>query len=412
MENRPGTLENLGLMKPRILIHPDIFYSGHSGAIAAREAARQLANLGYDIGIFTHDEEDKNLGDYHYFQRIPYTGKANYFNSAYKKSFTRILEQFRPDYLFFIGGIVNTPVVYLDLCRRYGVKTVFLLLVQDFFCARLHAGLNESSCTLCLDGSNWNALSNRCGDKQARPSLFLLNYQAVQKMFLSRMRKLDYVLGSSDEQLNFYRQVGVDSSKIVKIPLFFDQNRIRTPELTSAPYFVIIGQYRHEKGIHLISKILDHIREGITVKLLFFNQAETDKFLREYPENRQHCDSGKLEILPGVTMTTGAVELIARSGGVINPSIWATTTEFVLLEVLGLSKPVITFDVGIHREVIQNRINGICVKAGDFSGMGAEINYLADHPELGAKIAPEALKLFHRLTDESSFSPVLSEIFR
>ena len=226
------------------------------------------------------------------------------------------------------------------------------------------------------------------------------------------MRKFDYVLGSSDEQLNFYRQVGIDASKIVKIPLFFDQKRIQTLHTPSLPYFVIIGQYRHEKGIHLISKILDHIRNGITVKLLFFNQTESDNFLREYPENQKHRDSGKLEILPGVTMTTGALELISGSRGVINPSIWATTTEFVLLEVLGLSKPIITFDVGIHREIIQNRINGICVKTGDFSGMGAEINHLADHPELEALIAPKAKKLFHQLTDEASFSPILTNLFR
>jgi glycosyltransferase involved in cell wall biosynthesis len=398
-------------MMHKILIHPDIFYSGHSGAIAAREAARLLSDLSFEVAVFTPDKQNSDLADYPYYERIPYTGRANYFPSAFRKSFQNVIADFRPDHVFFIGSIINTPVIYLDLCRQNGIKTVFLLLMQDFFCARLHAGLGNDSCTKCLDTSNIHAFLNRCADKQGRPLLYLLNYQMIQQLFLPRLRKVDYLLGSSDEQLNFYHRVGIDPSRTVKIPLFFDQHRIRQVSLPSGPYFIIIGQYRHEKGIHLISKILDHIKDGITVKLLLFNQAEAEKFLSEYPENKKHLAAGKLEVLPGITMTSGAIELIAGSRGVINPSIWATTTEFVLLEVLGLSKPIITFSVGIHKEIIRNRINGICVKAGDFKAMGDEINNLNDDPALGALIGAEANLLFHHLTDDGSFEGILKKVF-
>lgn len=399
-------------MKPKILIHPDIFYSGHSGAIAAREAARQLSKLGNEIGIFTHDEKDISIATYKNYKRIQYKGTANYFSSSYKESFVKVIEDFKPDYVFFIGGIINTPVVYIDLCIQYKIKTVFLLLVQDFYCARLHAGLEKNSCTKCLDHSNIHSFINKCAEKQTRPNLYLLNYQINQKLFLSRLRKINFVLGSSDEQLDFYQRVGIKKGNIVKIPLFFDQNRVKELEVASEPYFVIIGQYRHEKGIHLISKILDHIDENIRIKLLFFNQEEADRFILEFPENNKHITNKKLEILPNVTMTNGAVELIAASKGVINPSIWATTTEFVLLEVLGMAKPIITFDVGIHKEVIENGINGICVKAGDFEAMGNEINIINSNPQLEKKIALNSKKLFHKLTDEASFTHILTNIFR
>lgn len=398
-------------MKSKILIHPDLFYSWHSGAIAAREAARQLSKLGYEIGIFTHDDQDVSIATYPYFRRVPYKGTANYFSSLYKESFTKVLEEFKPDYVFFIGSFVNTPVVYVDLCIKYKVKTVFLFLMQDFFCARLHTGLGTNSCTKCLDNSNIHSFLNKCAEKQSKPNIYLLNYQINQKLFLARMRKIDFVLGSSDEQLNFYERVGIKKANIVKIPLFFDQNRVKEINVTSESYFVIIGQFRHEKGIHLISKILDHINEGILVKLILFNQADADQFLLEYPENKKHIANNKLQLLPGVTMTTGAVELIAGSKGVINPSIWSTTTEFVLLEVLGMSKPIITFDVGVHKEIIQNRVNGIVVKAGDFEAMGEEINNLNIDSELEKIISINAKFLFHRLTDESSFETILKGIF-
>ena len=398
-------------MKKKILIHPDIFYTGNSGAIAAREAARQLTKMGYEIGVFTHDPENKEIADYNYYARIPYTGIANYFPSKYRKSFQEVIEDFKPDSVFFIGAIVNTPVVYLDICYKNKIKTAFLFLTQDFYCARFHASLGISSCSLCLDGSNLNAFKHKCTLKQGKSLSYLLNYQINQSIFLPRFRKIDFVLGSSDEQLDFYHRSGIKKSNIAKIPLFFGQNRVKELEVTSSPYFVIIGQYRLDKGIHLISKILDHINEGITVKLLFYNQEESDRFQTEFPENESHIRSGKLEVLPGITMTNGAIELIAGSKGVINPTIWATTTEYVLLEVLGMSKPIITFDVGIHKEIIKNRVNGICVKAGDFKAMGDEINNLNHDTDLLAKISSEANNLYHKLTDEATFRPILKSIF-
>ncbi|MDI5887457.1 MULTISPECIES: glycosyltransferase family 4 protein [Flavobacterium] len=399
-------------MRPKILLHPDFFYTGHSGAIAAREAARQLDKLGYDVNIFTHDKKDESIATYPYFRRIEYRGKANYFPKPYKDSFLKVLSELKPDYVFFIGGIVNVPLVYIDLCVENNIKTAFLFLAQDFFCARFHAALGTGVCTKCLDGSNFNAISNSCLEKHTRPTLFFLNYQLNQVMFLPRIRKIDFVLGSSDEQLHFYEKIGIKKSNIFKIPLFFDQKRVHEINLPLQPYFVIIAQYRHEKGIHLISKILDYIESGITVKALFFNDDEAQRFLENYPENKKHVESKMLEILPNVTMTTGAVELISGSKGVINPSIWSTTTEFVLLEVLGMSKPVITFDVGIHKEVIINRVNGICIKAGDFQAMGDEINNLSKDILLQESISRKAKDLYHELTDETSFVKVLTSIFR
>lgn len=399
-------------MKPKILIHPDFFYTSHSGAIAAREAARQLDKLGYDVNIFTHDKKDASIATYPYFERLEYRGKANYFPKHYRNSFFKVVTELKPDYVFFIGGIVNVPLVYIDLCVENNIKTAFLFLAQDFFCARFHAALSTGTCTKCLFGSNFNAIINNCLEKHAKPNLFFLNYQLNQKMFLLRIRKIDFVLGSSEEQLNFYHSIGVSKSNIFKIPLFFNQERIYKVDIPIDNYFVIIAQLRHEKGIHLISKILDYIEVGITIKVLFFNKDEAERFILNFPENKKHLKSKKLEIIPNMTMTTGAVDLIAGAKGVINPSIWSTTTEFVLLEVLGMSKPIITFDVGIHKEIIKNQINGICVKAGDFENMGKEINNLSKDEKLQENIARKAKELYHKLTDESSFEETLTKIFQ
>lgn len=252
---------------------------------------------------------------------------------------------------------------------------------------------------------------NNCGEKQKNSFLYLLNYQFNQQFFLSRLKKIDYVLGSSNEQLYFYKKIGIKENNIMKIPLFFPQERVRFLHGDTKPYFVIIGQERHEKGFHLISKILDYIDDGISVKLLLFTKEEADNFINDI-NNKHHIKNKKIEVKHGITMTNGALELIASSKGVINPSIWATTTEFVLLEVLGMGKPIITFDVGIHKEILINRFNSICVESGNFVKMGEEINNLCNDSELEQKIVKESLKLFDKLTNEIYFKDILKEIFK
>ena len=367
--------------------------------------------MDYNIAIFSEDEPNDGGVKYRHYKSIPYSGTANYFSSKYKESFRYVIGDYEPDFVFFIGGIINKPVVYVDLCLKFNIKTVFLVLVQDFYCARLHAGLGEKSCTKCLDNSNFNAFLNNCGEKQNKPYTYLLNYQINQQLFLSRLRNIDYVLGSSDEQLNFYRKTGIRDKNIMKIPLFFPQERVHVLHGNTEPYVVIIGQNRHEKGMHLISKIVDHIDDNISVKLLFFTEAEAVHFEND-PKNKDHIQNKKIEVIHGLTMTNGALELIAASKGVVNPTIWATTTEFVLLEVLGMGKPIIAFDVGIHKEILVNRHNSICVESGNFAKMGEEINYLCNDENLEQKISKESLKLFDKLTNEIAFKNILQEIFK
>ena len=395
----------------KIIISPDVFYTDGSGAYAARKAAQLLSKMGHEVAVFSHETPVSEYDFYRHYQRKRFRGYANVLSKEYKKYFIEAISDFQPDYVFFIGGVIDTPVVYMSECRNRNIKTVFLLLVQDFYCARLHAGSEESSCTKCLTGTNLNSVVNRCLEKGSNKLLYFLNYQISQKLFTKELKNINYVLGSTDEQLGFYRKFGIPSNKCIKIPLFFPQERILTNYSSRGNYYVIIAQNRPEKGAHLISKIMKKIDSSIIIKAIFYNQNEADIFVQKYPENKKYINNGNLEILPNVTMENGAVELIANSRGVINPTIWATTTEFVFLEVLGIGKPIICFDVGIHKEVIKNRLNGIVVRSGDFQKIGDEINNLFNDDELYEVISANAKKLFHRLTDDIVYTSVLKKIF-
>ena len=122
--------------------------------------------------------------------RKRFRGYANVLSKDYKKYFIEAISDFQPDYVFFIGGVIDTPVVYMSECRNRNIKTVFLLFVQDFYCARLHAGSEESSCTKCLTGTNLNSVVNRCLEKGSNKLLYFLNYQISQKLFTKELKIL------------------------------------------------------------------------------------------------------------------------------------------------------------------------------------------------------------------------------
>jgi glycosyltransferase involved in cell wall biosynthesis len=101
-------------------------------------------------------------------------------------------------------------------------------------------------------------------------------------------------------------------------------------------------------------------------------------------------------------------DVIAASRGVVNPSIWPTTTEYVLLETLGLKKPIFTFNVGIHPEIIQNGVNGFIAET-PFE-MASQMNQFNHDDALYEKISGNAYKLYQSLTNWEDWKKTLSLI--
>ena len=109
-----------------------MFYNEGSGAYAARKAAQLLSKMGHEVAVFSHETPASEYDFYRHYQRKRFRGYANVLSKEYKKYFIEAISDFQPDYVFFIGGVIDTPVVYMSECRNRNIKTVFLLFVQDF----------------------------------------------------------------------------------------------------------------------------------------------------------------------------------------------------------------------------------------------------------------------------------------
>ena len=397
----------------KVLFIPDIFYSNHSGAIAARAAAEIFDDLGCEVRVFTSEPKDEKVSSkYFTYSRKNYTWKANYLEEDYKNEYLNVLKDFSPDLVFIFGGIVNKPKCYTEIAKYKSIKVGIFLLVQDFYCANLHAALNDEPCFKCIKSSIPHSFLNDCAVKSSNSKhVYLLNYSIIRRFILKSLKTADYVFSSTDEQLGILESMGIKKENLMECPLFFDQSRVRNYKAVKGDYFVVSGQSRREKGLQLLPKIIDHITIPVKIKIPFYNKSDADKTVNEMGLQK-YVNNGTLEILPNVTWLNGGEKLVSESLGLINPSIWPTTTEFVLLETLAYGKPIFSFAVGIHKEKIVNYKNGFIANVGDYNAMGEHIESIMTNEDIFTQISNGAYKLFCELTNKNIFLQIVRKIQR
>lgn len=394
----------------RILVIPDAYDGVQSGALVGLHLTNLMTRLGWQVGVFSSDVEDSNIGEgTPTFRRTAFSAMANYMGAFHRRELERVLDQYKPTHVFTVGGIINRPLCYFDVIEGRGLPHIYLIFCQDFYCTRIHAALPEGPCRKCLDGSLLNAFANGCALKTERNRLIFLASNTVSRFRIrSRLRRVSKVLGSTDEQLEFLETFGVGRSHLMRFPLPFPRSRIGGVNGSKGKEIVIAGQDRIEKGIHLIKQILDD-GECPPIAIAFAKRAAGEQVLRTY-DLHKYVESGRIRPVFDVSWNKGLKELYANSLGVLILSLWPTTTEFAFLEAIGLGKPVVCFDLGIHRERIVSRKNGLKAEVGNISQLRECMNDLENENGLYEVIAEGARDLFEDLTGDERMMGDLSEL--
>ncbi|MDR0865185.1 MAG: glycosyltransferase [Candidatus Symbiothrix sp.] len=396
-------------MGNKVLLIPDAYFGNSSGAIVAQIAKKLLLSIGNEVSVFSTDmTEDAIESDgTHLYYRTGYTGIANWREDKYIKEYEVVLQKTEATVIFTIGSITNKNLCYLEIAKKRGLKVISKIFMQDFFCMKLYANDKNGPCTRCLDKGYFEALKHKCIINNLVDYINACNRILIRKRLEKILPKINYVITSSDEQIGFYERFGIPKNKTIKTPLYFDVNRLNGLSSSMGNYYVGIAQNRIEKGFHFISEILAYCDDSIRIILAYNNKEQAIKAIKE--NNFQiYIDKGILDVQYDLKWETGLSQLVANARGVIIPSIWPTTTEFGLLEALGLGKPVFTFDVGIHSEIIENGVNGFKVPLGDCKTMAMQLNHFSNIQY--AVVSAEAEILYNKLTDWRKWVSDLKQI--
>ncbi len=370
-----------------------------SGAVVTQIAKKLLLEIGNQVSVFSFDVEDgKEEDGTELFSRTRYNALSNWQESKYIIEYKKVLEKSDANVIFTLGCVTNINLAYLEIARNRKIKVISKIFMQDFFCVKFYANNTKGPCTKCLDNSYLEAFKNKCIIKKPIDYVKTANRILIIKRLEKILPKIDYVIGSTDEQISFYKKFGVLKEKCIKIPLFFDHNRLRKIKPVMGNYFVCIAQNRIEKGFHYLKDILSHLDSSLRI-VVAYNNAEQAKIAIERYGFQKFIDNGLMEVKYDLQWGSGLADLVAKSRGVIIPSIWPTTTEFALLESLGYKKPVFCFDVGIHHEKIVNNVNGFITEVGNTKNMANQLKQINEDTISFKQISKGAELLYQELTD-------------
>ncbi len=396
----------------RVLIIPDAYFGDYSGAYVTQVAKQLLMEIGCVVAIYSDEVEGDSIekdGTQIYF-RYKFSFFANWIQNKHKRNYEKVLDKFKPDVIFTIGSVTNKNILFWSMARKKGIKVISKIFMQDFFCNNYYANDAKGLCTKCLEYGFKYALCKRCvRSTNNGPLGFVKKINATINRYRlqKELTKIDAVITSSQQQIEFYVRYGIPREHCYKTPLYFNGDKLDKYKSTMGDYFVFVAQNRIDKGIHFLKDILAHCNSNVKVIAAYANQKSIDYALSHYGL-QPYVDKGILKMRNECTWKTDLGELIAASRGIINPSIWPSTTEFVLLEVLGLKKPIFVFNVGIHPEIIKSGTNGFVSNTP--AEMASQINELSKNDSLYELVSEGARILYSQLTNKENWKSTLLDI--
>ena len=395
----------------KILLVPDKIWGPDSGAVSARYTVKVLQDLNYHVGVYAYprpenEYDEERCEPFDFYPRHSFSSLNHFYGGKVKKEFEQVLSDFQPDYVFFAGVAINKPVPFFKACFAKGIPTLLLFYINDYYCSRIYAALTNGPCFKCIRGNYLHALWNGC--EVRRPKCFyLIKDIAVNLKLKPALLRCYKAFGYSNDQLSMYEKYGISLGKCIKCPIFFDKESIEGIESEMGDYFVLCGQSRMEKGWHVISDIIATC-PSVRFKFLFINNPSAEHNIKKFMLTK-FVNTGQIEVITDVCNHSELLSILAKSRGVLIPSYYPTTGEFVLLESLGLGKPVIVFDTGIHGEIIRSGENGMMVEVGDIKAYSAAIRALSEDNDMYNTITLGARRLFDELTSVEGFRGALQE---
>ena len=361
----------------KIAIICESSYKFESGGRVVRYINQILRSNGETVTVLVLDSirDDYDLDDFYSensVQFLPVCRKLqsriqnSFFQTQVIVGFKKFLDQFEPEVLHFASFDNSKPAQFIKIALDRGIRVVLQPWTMHFFCAQGFGFRDGEQCTSCLGGHYDKAITKRCIPLRRVAGQFeriILNHYAIN---------VHSVLSSSQEMDALIGQYGIAKEKVFRFPIPFDcsSNQLDHTEETEDSYFIFYGQGLPYKGVDILIKAFKNIPEHS---------------LRVYPIQAMNIElalHGNIAIINGVNWKNGLKNAILRAKAVVIPSLWSSTTEYSLCEAWSLKKPVVVFNVGVHRDIVKNFNNGIVVEPGDIGALASAIRMLGSDRSL------------------------------
>ncbi len=381
----------------KIIIVCESISKKYSGGKAARYLSRILTENHHDVLHIVTSENDDSQDDFIKINNVIFlpTRKSLYhkiINLGLLKTketifFSELVNKFKPDIVHFASFDISKPARFILEAKNCGAKVILQPWTMDFFCAQRFGFLKNNQCKLCVKGNFSYSIYNRCSN--IKESAYL-----IRRFYLKKMSLLaDHILSSNSNLDEILLDYGVTRSKISRYPIQFDCDLYQSQKNTEEKHFVYYGQPTDHKGFNLLLKMIHRIntfakKQNISFKL--------------YPMKNVNLQIENTTIHNDISWNNGLKEAIISSRAVLVPTLWNTSTEYSLYEAMIFKKPVIAFNVGAHKNILENGYNALVVDEGDIDSYLNAIYLVNDDFELRKHLGNNAFDSVRKINDKES----------
>jgi len=303
------------------------------------------------------------------------------------RAVSEIVKKEKPDivHIHTFFPLLSPSILYA--AKRSGSKVAATLHDTRFVCPCATSLRGTELCNKCGDGNYLRMFRYGCFKGSKLQSLIvagIFKYHRIRKTFY---RQIDKYICLNENQIKLLKEIGFDGKKIIKKYNFVPdaEASLQKQTVPGIPerYVVFYGRIGEEKGIRILMKIWDRIKD---IPLVVMGGGPLEEEFKNWAETHENV------FFLGYTEHNKCLSIVKGAEFVVFPSIWYEGCSMVEIETESLGKPLVATDLGFSVEAIEEDYNGKKVKLGDADGFISTIKELWNDPAKCAQMGENARK--------------------
>ena len=406
----------------------EAFTNKLSGGRAALAVANSLRRLGYTVTVYVTNPDipiDADLlRDFtidgtptanhlsRLVARLPHL-PANIYNATKKAvrlqalflnkhHYIEWLAKVKPKAVHFASFHIDKPPYMINEAGKRRIPVILQPWVHSYACYQGFGFRDNDICTKCFAGDFRQAAKHHC--VKGIPSA--LSSTLREKLRKAALKYAFFLASSSDmvEKLLLY---GVPESRISVVLLPYEvTNHDRPLARTTETYFLYYSAIKDYKGIDVLKELLSQ-QPHIEVRIL--PMAGQMKLMEKHGLTKSMYPN--LKIVSNLHWGTEIRQNIQNARGILIPSLWPTTGEYVLLEAMALGKAVVAFDVGMHKDILIHGYNAMVAASTNWSQFIRNVTILYNNPDHANFLGKNAISTIDAAWNPSTWDQSLKSAY-
>ena len=326
-----------------------------------------------------------------------------FYNREAYRNLRRLIRDERPDVAYVLQQVNALSPSVFKACGDEGVPVVHRISDFNMFCPRFDFLRNGEVCMDCLDRGLGEALRRDCFHSSRAATLV-----RVLSMRYHRARCLfDYVdafVCPTKFTAGVLERGGIEKERIHVISTFAPPARESSSCLGS--HILYLGRISPEKGIEYLVRAASET-PGIGLDI-------TGDIQGEYPASvvdQAKSLLGERARFHGFVSGEAKESLFDEAFCVACPSICVENMPNAVLEAYAHGLPVVTFDVGCMREIVEDGVTGFVVPYKDEKALTECLNALAGDRALAKRMGENGKRMYKKQFGPQEHMDALMALF-